>query len=207
MSLLGLLREAEALLSAGLRAVSVAPEEGAFKGQPVRLVTRAYEGGPFRFVRFIELTGPGLEIGNALCLPRYDVLLPIFGADLVRIGGQPAMIAADLSPVGPADVSAVARGRPALPPGGELPAWARDVFSPFALYTRAGEDHFEEAARAFLAFPRTLLTLAPLPGDSTGAQRRYCRAHLEDDKGLLLLARMFGEERARRFLHDVMFPV
>jgi phycocyanobilin:ferredoxin oxidoreductase len=207
VSVLPLLREAEAIVTPGLRAVPGERAAGTFRGEPVELEVRAHEGGPFRFARFIEVRGAGLEIGNILCLPRRDLLLPIFGADLVRIGAQPAMIAADLSPVAGEDVSAVSAGRPALPEAGELPAWAQQVFSPHALYTRVSDGQLDDARRAFLFFPRTLMALHAVPGDSSPAQRRYCVAHLEDDKGLQLLARMFGDAWARRFLRDVMFPV
>jgi phycocyanobilin:ferredoxin oxidoreductase len=207
VSVLELLREAEAIVTPGLRAVPGERAEGKFRDQNVELETRAYEGGPFRFARFIEVRGAALEIGNVLCLPRRDLLLPIFGADLVRIGAQPAMIAADLSPVAGENVEAVSAGRPPLPPGGELPAWARQVFSPHALYTRVSDADLDDARRAFLAFPRTLMALRAAPGDSSAAQRRYCVAHLEDDRGLQLLARMFGDAWAQRFLREVMFPV
>jgi hypothetical protein len=38
------------------------------------------------------------------------------------------------------------------------------------------------------------------------AQDGYAAAHREDDKGLGLLARMFGERWAERYLREVLFP-
>src|SRR5204862_321285 len=64
-------------------AVALPAARGRWKGGAVEIAARAYAGGAFRFCRFIELSGAGLQIGNALCLPRFDVPAPIFGVDLV----------------------------------------------------------------------------------------------------------------------------
>jgi hypothetical protein len=86
-----------------------------------------------------------------------------------------------------------------------LPAWARAVFSSRALYTRVAD--VADARAAFLSYPRALMRVRPRAGDSSALQRDYCQAHLEDDKGLGLLARIFGDAWARTFLREVMFPV
>jgi hypothetical protein len=119
------------------------------------------------------------------------------------------MIAADLSPI--CGVAAPALPEPALPAGGELPQWCRKVFSPRPLYTRIPRERVAEARAPLLALADALVAMraerdASRAADIAAAQRAYCSAHLEDDQGLGMLARMFGESWAAAFLREVMFP-
>jgi len=195
---------------------------GTWKGTPVTIVTRAYRGGPVRFARFVQLVGADLEIGNLLCLPEPAYPLPIFGADLVGLPRATAMLAADLSPTlppGPArdhQLDPFARLRaahPPLPPGGPLPAWCADWFSPHALYTRVTPEELPAAVAAFWDLPRCFVEAArhsaPRPDLAPEIARRqdgYAAAHRTDDKGLGLLAKMFGDPWADRYLGEVLFP-
>ena len=205
--------EEEMLRLLDVRPVALSAEfasvRGSWKGSPVELKARAYAGGALRYGRCIEVSGGGLSIGNALLLPRSDVPLPIFGLDVVAPGHGGAMVAADLSPV--VDFPPIELPSHDLPSGGPLPGWCQRWFSPQALYTRLPLDRLREAERPVLARLRALAALQ-VPPDPTrsaeiaAAQRAYCAAHLEDDKGLGMLARMFGGPWAQRFLREVMFP-
>ena len=180
---------------------------GSWKGEPVELSARAFEGQRVRFCRFVELSGGGLEIGNALCLPRLELPLPIFGLDVVAPGNGNVMVAADLSPIKSGPVATFAPQT--LPPGGPLPQWCGRVFSAHPLYTRLPVARLAEAEEPILARVRALAAMHAGPGDAAqiaAGQRAYCAAHLEDDKGLGMLQRMFGEDWAAKFLREVMFP-
>jgi phycocyanobilin:ferredoxin oxidoreductase len=203
--------ERELVRGLDLRPLPLTPElrsaRGAWKSEPVEITARAYEGGRFRFCRFVELHGGGLSIVNALCLPRRDLSLPIFGLDIVAPGHGTVMVAADLSPIKPGAVAVFPPS--SLPPGGPLPEWCRRVFSPHALYARIPAAHLAEAAAPILARVQALSATRATPGPKehvAAAQRAYCSAHLEDDKGLGMLSRMFGADWAGRFLREVMFP-
>jgi phycocyanobilin:ferredoxin oxidoreductase len=218
--------EAALVGALGLRPRPLAPalaeRSGTWKDAPVRIETRAYAGGRLRYARFALLRGADLTIANLLCLPRTVYPLPILGADLVALGRERGMLAADLSPVLPpgterddqlAALAAARAAHPELPPGGELPAWCAAWFSPFALYTRIGPGQAAAAARAFGDFPRVFAELvraaAPRPDlrDRTAArQDGYAAAHRTDDKGLGLLAKMFGPAWADRYVAEVLFP-
>jgi phycocyanobilin:ferredoxin oxidoreductase len=205
--------EDELVRSLDLRPVTIeanlASARGSWKGTAVELKARGYEGGRVRFARFIELQGGELSIANASCLPRFEVPLPIFGLDIVAAGHGGVMVAADLSPT---IAAALPRLPPhALPPAGALPEWCRRWFSPQAVYTRLPLERLAEASEPVIARARALsgLRVAPEPHRSAeiaSTQRAYCRAHLEEDKGLGMLARMFGDAWAHRFLSEVMFP-
>jgi phycocyanobilin:ferredoxin oxidoreductase len=203
--------EDEMVRGLDLRPLPLAPElrlaRGSWKGEPMDLSARAYEGPRVRFCRFVELSGGGLEIANALCLPRRELPLPIFGLDVVAPGHGSVMVAADLSPI--KSGHAVKFPPQTLPSGGPLPEWCGRVFSAHPLYTRVPLARLAEAGEPILARVRALAAMRVDPGDETeiaAEQGAYCAAHLEDDKGLGMLARMFGEEWAGRFLRGVMFP-
>src|SRR5919199_2834439 len=210
----------------GLRPVALEPAlaqaDGAWKGEPVSLTTRAYSGGAVRYARFARLVGPDLEIGNVLCLPDPLYPLPILGADLVALGRATGMLAADLSPTLPpgperdhqlASFPSLGLARSSLPPGGALPGWCQAWFSPHALFTRVPLERADEARRAFAVFPRVFTRLArqatPRPDQAAAvraAQAGYAAAHRADDKGLGLLARMFGAAWADRYVGEALFP-
>ena len=224
----GLAAEAERLLADALGLVPMALDPalalavGRWRDQPARVETRAYEGPTVRHARFATVTAATVEIGNVLVMPRAEWALPVFGADLVSMGGRSAMIAADISPTlppGPArdeQVAALARhfaSRPLLPAGGELPAWCSAWFSPHALYTRPAAPEMPAAVAAFRAFAPAFVELAratPRTPELAEQVRAFCdgyaAAHREDDKGLGVLARMFGAAWAERYVAEVLFP-
>lgn len=211
-------------------AAHLARAEGEWQGEPVRAITRAYRGDDFVYVRFTVVEGAGLSIGNVVCLPADDCALPILGADLVWIGTRPgtAMIAADLSPTLPAGrgregqleqlcaaLGDVRKRTKALAPGGPLPAWCASLFSPCALYVRMGSNEVERGIEAFGMYVSALTRLASIRAstemavaaeDVRAGRARYCEGHRVDDKGLMLLARLFGHDWAREFVSEVLFP-
>lgn len=226
-----LVEETEALLRGGLGlgSLPIAPDlaraEGSFRGGPVVIETRAYSSAFVGYARFVTIAGPGLEIGNVLVLGRPPSQLPIFGADLVSISADAVMIAADLSPVLPDSSPLLAplasrRARHVeLPPGGDLPAWCSAWFSPFALFTRAPSAVYPAARAAYLDFATALLEIEALshsagaaalpPADAAAvakAQAGYLADHRTQDKGLRMLANLFGAPWASRYIDAVLFP-
>jgi hypothetical protein len=162
--------------------------------------------------------GGGLEIGNLLCLPEADRPWPILGIDLVGLGRETAVAVADLTPTsedGRLQLAGLARrreGHAPLPSAGELPGWCK-AFSPQALFVRVRPDEGPALRAQLLDFVDALAELVPnepahpeLKQTLRARQNAYLKAHLEDDKGLLLLERVFEAGWARRFLEGVMFP-
>lgn len=206
-------------------APDLARAEGALRGNPIVIETRTYVGPRIRFARFATITGfEGFCIGNALCLSRPNIPLPIFGADLVALSADAAMIAADLSPVLPpgserdAQLKPLAAARashPAFLPGGELPSFCASWFSPFALFTRVDPLARSAALAAYADFPRAFVAIvrraqgephSMSPDEVNAAQASYLAAHRDDDKGLRMLARLFGAGWSARYISSVLFP-
>ena len=203
-------------------APALAEAEGTWKGSTVLIRTRAYRGGVVRYARFAVLTGGGLEIANALCLSEPRHPLPILGADLVALGRETGMLAVDLSPTRPAgperdaqltDLAERRGSHPPFPSGRTLPEWRAAWFSPYALYTRIDPRQLGDAlgvvrdfAHAFAALASTSRPRPDLAAGVAAAQEGYLAAHRTDDKGLKLLATMFGPTWADRYVAEVLFP-
>jgi phycocyanobilin:ferredoxin oxidoreductase len=200
----------------------LARAEGTWKGQPAVIETRAYHGRGVRYARFVQMSGAGLEIGNALCLADPVTPLPILGGDLVALGRETGLVVADLSPTLPpgpgrtaqlAPLAAVRARRAPLPPGGALPAWCSAWFSSHALYTRvrpeqapAAVDAFRDIVSAFVEIARAATPRVAVMTAVAAAQEGYAAAHRSDDKGLRLLAHTFGAAWAERYVHAALFP-
>lgn len=196
--------------------------EGAWKGERVAIETRAYTGDTVELARFAVVRGGGMEIGNILCLPRTDYPFPILGADLVAIRADAGMLAADLSPTLPtgeererqfSSLAAVPDGHPALPPGGELPPWCAEWFSPHPIFTRGTKEALRAAPDVLRDLVSVFLSLAADPAPRpecaayvAGVLRGYCAAHRTDDKGLNLLGKMFGPAWAAAYVEEILFP-
>lgn len=209
-----------------LKALRLPPDlatvHGTYKDGYVSLYTRAYTSCTLRYARVSVLLGDGIEIGNVLCLPRAAYPLPILGADLVTLRPETGMVAVDLSPTMPpglerdrqlAPLAARRAAQPIFPSAGELPEWCRRWFSPHALFTRgtpAALCGMDAALADFLDCYITAVrrTAARVEGEHARSylQESYLEAHRVEDRGLRLLAHMFGSEWAQRYLEEAMFP-
>lgn len=209
-------------------APDLARMEGEWQGAQIVAEARAYRGDGVAFARFATVEGDGLSIGNLLVLPAPTSSAPIFGGDLVWIGTRPqlGMIACDLSPTvddcgARAAQDAIVRGAvpsvAGVPPGGALPAWCDAIFSSSPLYTRFGEEDAGGATRAFEGYLEAFVQVTERSRGEASASVApaavgrgidfYCLRHREDDRGLLLLERLFGKGRARRYLDEALFPI
>ena len=197
--------------------------DGVFRDKPAALEARAYGGGSARYARFVELSSGDLEIGNILIVPRPELPLPVLGVDLVSLGRETAVVVADLSPVTldgerrELERAVLERHRASSPSlseqQSELPGWASTWFSSGALCARVPVERAREAATAVGDFVTAFLELErECPSDPGGGERvsarqhEYCAAHRAEDRGLLLLRRIFQPQRADRFLREVLFP-
>lgn len=210
-------------------APALARAAGSWKGAPATIETRASRGERVAHCRVARVSGAGLAIGNVLCVPdprlRLGGLpLPILGVDLVAIGEREAIVVADLSPTGAdrtladAWIATALDADPrvaGLAPIADLPTWARESFSRRALAARVplplqpvAADAVRRVADAFVALVRDARVDASTEAACAARheQRRYMERHRDEDGGLALLGRIFGNEWARGYIRDVLFP-
>lgn len=225
----GLLADTEAHLVDALNLTpivlptSLAHAEAASKHGPARVKARAYRGSRIAYARFVWVNaGASLEIGNALCVPHPKFALPVLGLDVVQTNpARPTLFVEDLSPTTAMKKHAhVERGLTAaqqavasLPSAGALPAWCAAHVSPLPLFVRVGGDEGAPVKRAhdllLNAFVHALQAASPDPeleGEASAATEAYLRSHREDDPGLGLMGKMFGEPFGSRFVSSIMFP-
>ena len=216
-----------------LAPVPIAPARaratGTWKGASATIETRVWRGERVAYARVARVRGDGVAIGNVLCIPDPALRiagtpLPILGVDLVAIGERDTIVVADLSPMS-ADRAAVGATLAAVLDADpdvarlatieDLPAWARDSFSPRALAVRVAPELHPVAAAAVRRVVDSFVSLVhdarvAVDADSRRAvrhsQRRYVERHRDEDNGLALLARIFGSEWARGYIRDVLFP-
>jgi hypothetical protein len=227
--------EQRLVVALGLRPLALPAElgrlDGAFREKAVRLEARAYSGAAITYARVVDLAGDELEIGNILLFARPELGLPVLGVDLVGLGRETAIVVADLSPVTPDEaerreqLGVLQRHRthePRLFAGADLPAWAHEWFSSEALCGRIGSERAADARDAVGEFASAFVELvqrSTLPeGERRAAESperaravserhaRYNATHRQEDRGLLLLRRMFQPEVADRLLREVLFP-
>jgi len=195
--------------------------QGQWKGQDATLNARTYRGPHVSYARFVDISGPDLDIANMLILAEPGLGLPILGADLVDVGRPSAVAVVDLTPLDSTDWPLAAPGvasltRPPCPPlpsAGELPSWARKWLSRTALFAAVPPDE-RGAVRCHLAASCTrfveLIGQASADegreGRARARQQEYCSAHRSEDRGLQLLGRVFDPGLANRFLREVLFP-
>ncbi|MDZ7801791.1 MAG: hypothetical protein U5K81_13520 [Trueperaceae bacterium] len=216
---------AEAFASLQASAPASLPDElserhGRLGSASATMRTEAWRGPVLAWARCARLDAPPRSrVLSVLTLPDPSYDLPMFGAEIVEIGGTVTVVAIDWIPVAPdgrhlAPLADVRERHRDLPEGGELPAWAAAWFSPHAIFSRpAGTVSIDGIVHAYRdalgAYVGTCRDAEPAgdPVATWEAQRRYCDAHRRDDPGSAMLARAFGAAWSERYAEDVLFPV
>lgn len=210
----------------GARALSLPEDlevrEGALGDTPATMHSRAWTLPRVPWFRLAILdAGERARVLSALALPDPAHVLPMFGAEIVEIRGRITVVAIDWMPVGADSIDEVAlreirRSFDDFPPGGDLPEWAADAFSPHALYSRPGA-HIDSlqvrpALHAYLEGYLRQATAAPTrdpASDSALAAsryiRHYCREHFENDPGGRMLDGIFGKAWVERYAREFLF--
>lgn len=202
-----MLRGLEERLVAGLElnVRALPPELGgidiAYRGQPLSIRARAYDG--VAFARFVEIASPGLNVVNALVLPR--VGLPVFGVDLVETGAM-VVTALDLSPLCNRDNERVGRAL-----GGQWEADARDAAAwatpHLSIHALVRRERLEGLDTRLHVMAEAYLSLEHETFDDERAVRLrdYVRAHRDEQNGMKLIPKILGAALGMRFIDEVLF--
>lgn len=159
-----------------------------------------YEGPKFRMGHVEHYTGNPVEVLHVVIVPRSDA--PIFGFDLVSIAGNTTMACGDLSPT----LREEEWDHP-FENNREVPEWA-DFFSDDVVFTTPEEDGkdvadwFADRATEYIRG----LEEAELTEEVIRAQNEYMDKQRSNSKTFKSLAADVGEEKAERYMHEVMFP-
>jgi len=185
--------------------------------------------------------------------------LPIFGADIVSLPGNKHLVALDFQPVLPLDSDDGGKGKsslfprqylhlerklqtihskyqksgpdstPLLPWGGDIPPLAQRFFSPYALWTRLGNDNAIKTVNtvvwdAFQEYTDLYLELISAVQDDVNlgklvigaridsnnpvlnGQIEYLKYRRTNDPARPMLQRLYGNEWAERVIGGILFP-
>jgi hypothetical protein len=199
-------------------ALSWAERHGRLGDDPAVMRSWAWATPALAWLRLALLDGGArTQVVSVLGIPRAAFDLPLFGAEVVCISGSATVVALDWIPLFPGSpyierLPAIRRRFDHFPPGGDLPAWAAESFSPAALFSRPrGAVTDSDILQAFTAYFAGYLGLcdhaAPHgdPERTRAAQRRYCAAHAANDPGAAMLAKIFGAAWAASYARAFLF--
>lgn len=170
------------------------------------------------------LCGPRAEILNLMIYPRHCLEVPVFALELILFGQQPRVAVVDLQPVQGLAQNPALRARlqkemaplhaqfsQGLGAGGDLPAWAQEHFTPWAIYSRpqsmAELPQILEAVESYLELwlKRFYPAERPTPSDEL-ALRHYQSHHCENTPGRRFLVTSFGADWTEDYLARFMYP-
>lgn len=161
---------------------------------------RIYESDKFRMAHVEHYTGDPVEVIHVVIVPNTED--PIFGFDLVSIAGNTTLACGDLSPT----VKKSEWEHP-FENEREVPEWA-DFFSNNVVFTTP-EDGGEEIANWFAGraeeYIENLEPAEPTEEILRG-QNQYMENQLQNAKTFKSLAADVGEEKAKKYMREVMFP-
>jgi hypothetical protein len=160
-----------------------------------------YEGPKFRMGHVEHYTGNPVEVLHVVIVPRSDA--PIFGFDLVSIAGNTTLACGDLSPTLREE-----SWQCPFENNRKVPDWA-DFFSDDVLFTTPEKDGIEigewfaDRAEEYIRN----LKETDATEEVLRAQNEYMKNQRSNTKTLKSLAADVGEEKAKRYMHEIMFPV
>jgi phycocyanobilin:ferredoxin oxidoreductase len=197
--------------------------EGRLEGERLTIENSCYQSKHFRKMHLeLAKVGSNLDILHCVMFPRPEYALPMFGCDLVGGRGQISAAIVDLSPTNaerilPQSYQTVLSVGASLSfsQPRDLPEWG-DIFSPFCLFIRPGNEEEEEL---FLARVNEFLALhcsQALASQMLSSEEReiylagqhyYCNKQRQNDKTRRVLEKAFGEEWAENYMTQVLFDL
>ena len=170
--------------------------------------------------RLVRIEGATSEIVNVLVFPSNPRTTPTFVAEGLVFGGRlrlafvdvqtPGMDAAPAALVGRRTAALAGRLDGQRPGAPELPAWAVD-HSPGHYFAARDDDGasaavLETAYREYLDLWVELAGAAAAPDDADAAAlTAFKRSHLAHWPGTDYLAKLFGADWSRRFIHEFLY--
>ncbi len=169
------------------------------------------------------LVGPRAEIINLMIYPNNTIQVPVFAVELILFGKVPRVAVIDLQPCAglrrspklTALVEVALQGQhryfqSLLSPGGDLPDWALDYFTPWAIYSRPQE--LAELPHLISGFESYLQIWMEhfLPQETPELHqpddlREYQHHHVENTPGRKFLTTSFGSEWTEAYLSEFMY--
>jgi phycocyanobilin:ferredoxin oxidoreductase len=169
-----------------------------------------FVGDTFRMAHVERYSDKNLEVLHFTCFPLPTLTSPIFGFDIITTDKKPLATFADWSPV--CDTSTYEFTdyfeKPYL-----LPDWAKLIFSSNALAIIPNDNEMDKlissVIKSFDSYIDLLYSSEHKPDQLENivvAQNRYCDNQQKNDRTFNVLKAKLGEDRARHFMTEILFP-
>jgi hypothetical protein len=194
--------------------------EGRLGAEHLQLRTMAFQGGPLRWGRHVELQGDqGTLALNTCFFPERTSTLPLLSCEILVLRDRLHLIALDALPCSSAHESScrtlLLRSRhllqiPEQPHA--IPPWAQAISSPWAIFLRRPSTlpSADRLVSGVQQATESFLELATRPvGHGTpdpAPQRMFLAAMSENDPAVAYLGRAFGATWARKYCEETLFP-
>lgn len=177
-----------------------------------------YKSDCYRFAHLERYGDDKLQVLHITTFPNLGYLLPIFGFDVITINSRPIGCYFDLSPTSKEShyISHlnVRKKYENIKP---LPDWSEDIFSEDYCFIEPNgdEDLRKFCAMCFGEYENYLKFLqrnehatysAPAYNTTIEKQNKYCEVQSGNPRTYSVLKQKLGEERARYFMQEVLFP-
>lgn len=175
-------------------------------------------------VKCAYLAGPRAEILNLMGYPGRASQTPVLAVEIILFGNQPRVAVLDMQPAGglahwdPERRARLANNlgclrpwRDKLSPGGDLPEWAVEHFTPDCIYSRP--QSLEELPWVVEAFRSLLQSWTEnylpesRPQDGVEDLQAYLKHHQLNTPGRRFLHTSFGAEWSEDYLENFMYSL
>ena len=169
-----------------------------------------FVGDTFRMAHIERYSDKNLEVLHFTCFPLPTLPNSIFGFDIITTDKRPLAAFADWSPVCNS-LSYVFTEEFEKPY--PLPDWAKLIFSSSALAIIPNDNEMDKlistVIESFDIYIDSLYNSEHKPNkleSIVAAQNRYCENQQKNDRTFNVLKAKLGEDKARHFMTEILFP-
>lgn len=173
-------------------------------------VNKRYVGDNYRMAHIERYSDNNLEVLHFTCFPNPTFQHPIFGFDIITTDKKPLAAFMDWSPVD--NTTAIKSGYKYEKPY-PLPEWAKIIFSstPLAIVPTDSEmntlsNDVVQNFEIYLDILNNSKEALDRVDYIVAAQNRYCENQQKNERTYNVLKAKLGEERAKYFITNILFP-
>lgn len=165
----------------------------------------------FRIAHIERYSDKNLEVLHITTFPHQDSSNPIFGFDIITTDKKPLAAFLDYSPVF-SDISY--KTDVVFENQYKLPEWANNIFSKSAIAIIPSEQDLDSLTNivedAYQKYIDLCVNYKPIPYPYKSVvkdkQNYYCDQQQRNERTYNVLKAKLGEERAKKFMSEILFP-
>lgn len=171
---------------------------------------KRYVGENYRLAHIERYSDNNLEVLHFTCFPNPTYQHPIFGFDIITTDKKPLAAFMDWSPVD--NTTSIKTGykyEKQYP----LPDWAKVIFSPSPMAIVPNDSEMDTIAKDVTSNFEIYLSILNDSKEAldrvdyiVAAQNRYCDNQQKNQRTYNVLKAKLGEERAKYFITNILFP-